>query len=155
MALHLTRHFHRPARLLMSIIFLLSGVGKLGAVEVTQKYMEAYGVPGYLLYPAAFFDIGSGIMLLLGSLTRHLSVVLAGWCMLTAFIFHKKFDDQNQTINFLKNTAMAGGFLVLADSDAPGASLAAGPFSSRKDKTGLKHSCTVLEALRSRKDEFT
>ncbi|KAK5013225.1 hypothetical protein LTR39_003752, partial [Cryomyces antarcticus] len=116
MVLHLTRHFHGPARLLLSIIFLLSGVGKLGAVEATQKYMVAYGVPGYLLHPAAFFEIGSGIMLLLGWLTRHLSVVLAGWCMLTAFIFHKEFDDQNQMINFLKNTAMAGGFLVLADS---------------------------------------
>lgn len=75
-----------------------SGVGKLGAVEDTQKYMEAYGVPGYLIWPAAALEIGGGIMLLIGWRTRQLAVVLAAWCVLTAAIFHVDLEDPNVRI---------------------------------------------------------
>jgi len=110
--------FNVTSRLLMSALFIVSGIGKLAAVESTQKYMEAYGVPGYLIYPAAAFEIGGGMLLLVGIFPKQLSVMLAGWWLLTAFIFHREFDDQNQRFNFFKNMAMAGGFLVLADIDA-------------------------------------
>jgi len=125
-------HFHAPARLLMSILFLLSGISKLGAVEETQKYMEAYGVPGYLIYPAAALEITGGSLLLIGLYTHPLSVVLAGWCLLTAFIFHTEFTDQTQLIMMLKNLAMAGGFLILSDHGAPGMSVDGGYFSKGK-----------------------
>ena len=105
---------HAAARLLISMLFLTSGIGKLGAIEPTQKYMEAYGVPGYLVYPAAALEIGSGVMLVIGMQLHWLGQILAGWCMLTAMIFHTDFSDQNQKINFLKNMAMTGGFLVLS-----------------------------------------
>lgn len=108
-----------PARLLMSALFLLSGFGKLTAVAATQAYMAAYGVPGTLLWPAAALEVGAGLLLLLGFGLRPLGAVLAGWCLLTALIFHTAFADQNQTINFLKNLAMAGGFLLLARRGAP------------------------------------
>ncbi len=108
-----------PARILMSALFLLSGVGKITAVAATQTYMAAYGVPGILLWPAAALEIGSGLLLLLGFGLRPLGAVLAGWCLLTALIFHTAFTDQNQMINFLKNLAMAGGFLLLAERGAP------------------------------------
>ena len=81
--------------------------------------MAAYGVPGILLWPAAALEIGSGVLLLLGLGLRPLGVVLAGWCLLTAVIFHTAFADQNQMINFLKNLTMAGGFLLLAVRGAP------------------------------------
>ena len=121
--LEFTRHFHGAARLLMAVLFLTSGVGKLGAVKATQQYMEAYGVPGYLIWPAAAFEIGSGTMLLVGYHTRHLAMALAGWCLLCASIFHTDLEDQNQKIHLMKNMAMAGGFLVLADTGAPGMSV--------------------------------
>jgi putative oxidoreductase len=114
------KYSHGAARVLMSTLFLVSGVGKLGGVKETQKYMEAYGVPGYLLYPAAALEIGGGLMLLSGFHTRWLSLVLSGWCLLTAAIFHTDLQDQNQKINLMKNMAMAGGFLVLADMGGPG-----------------------------------
>ena len=106
-----------PARVLMSVLFLLSGVGKITAVGATQAYMTAHGVPGPLLWPAAALEIGSGVLLLLGLGLRPLGFVLAGWCLLTALIFHTAFADQN--INFLKNLTMAGGFLLLAERGAP------------------------------------
>ena len=108
-----------PARLLMSVLFLLSGVGKVTAVAATQAYMAAYGVPGLLLWPAAALEIGGGLLLLLGLGLRPLGLVLAGWCLLTALIFHTAWADQNQMINFLKNLTMAGGFLLLAIRGAP------------------------------------
>ncbi|MCJ2135569.1 DoxX family protein [Methylobacterium sp. J-026] len=123
MTLTLSRWADAPARTLMSALFLLSGIGKLTAVSATQGYMAAYGVPGVLLWPAAAFEIGSGALLLLGLWTRPLGVLLAGWCLLTAAIFHTAFADQNQLINFLKNLAMAGGFLLLARAGATSLSL--------------------------------
>lgn len=115
---------HRAARLLMSMLFLTSGFGKLAAVEDTQKYMEAFGVPGYLIYPAAALEIGGGGMLVVGIHLRWLGQILAAWCVLTAITFHTDFADANQKINFLKNMAMAGGFLVLsATSTSEGGSL--------------------------------
>lgn len=108
-----------PARILMSVLFVLSGVGKIAAITATQAYMAAYGVPGLLLWPAAALEIGSGVLLLLGLGLRPLGFVLAGWCLLTALIFHTAFSDQNQMINFLKNLTMAGGFLLLARQGAP------------------------------------
>jgi hypothetical protein len=87
--------------------------------------MEAYGVPGYLLYPAAALEIGSGGMLLAAYHPVHtvwLAMVLAGWCLLTASIFHTDLTDQEQKINFMKNMATPGGGrrrLVLAE-EKPG-----------------------------------
>ena len=75
--------------------------------------MEAYGVPGILIWPAAAFEICCGVFLLAGFWLRPLGLVLAGWCLLTALIFHTAFADQTQLVMFLKNLVMAGGFLVL------------------------------------------
>ena len=81
--------------------------------------MEAYGVPGYLVYPAAALELTSGTMLILGVMLMELGVVLSGWCLLTASIFHRDWqgdDGQTQQLMFMKNLCMAGGFLVLAST---------------------------------------
>lgn len=129
--LALTRYVDLPARALMSLLFLLSGVGKLNGVSATQGYMKALGVPGILVWPSAAWEIGGGILLLIGLWTRPLALLLAGWCLLTAFIFHTLFSDQMQLVNFLKNMTMAGGFLLLARTGAPGLSVD-GLLSSRR-----------------------
>lgn len=108
-----------PARVLMSLLFLASGFGKLAAVGATQQYMAAYGVPGILLWPAAALELSGGVLLVLGLWLRPLALVLAGWCLLTAAIFHTAFSDQVQMVMFLKNMTMAGGFLILANAGAP------------------------------------
>ncbi|MGI3902230.1 MAG: DoxX family protein [Janthinobacterium lividum] len=108
-----------PARILMSALFLLSGLGKITAVAATQVSMAAFGIPGVLFWPAAALEIGSGILLLLGRGLRPLGLIMAGWCLVTALIFHTAWADQNQIFDFLKNLAMAGGFLMLAARGAP------------------------------------
>jgi putative oxidoreductase len=118
--LSLTKWSDAPARILMSLLFLVSGVGKLAAVVTTQAFMKQYGVPGVLIWPAALWEISGGILLLTGLWLRPLSILLAGWCLLTASIFHTAFGDPNQMVHFLKNVTMAGGFLILARAGASG-----------------------------------
>lgn len=105
------------ARVMMSVLFVASGTSKLTAPDFTKKYMEAYGVPGYLLYPAAALEITCGTMLILGVMLTPLGLLLTGWCILCASIFHRDWNGDNgqtEQIMFMKNLCMAGGFLMLA-----------------------------------------
>ena len=99
----------------LSAIFVLSGFAKLGAgYEGTQGYMEAMGVPGGLLPLVIFAEIVGGLALAVGFLTRWAALGLAAFTVASAFLFHFQLADQMQFINFFKNIAIAGGFLVLA-----------------------------------------
>lgn len=103
----------------LSAIFILSGFAKLGAgYEGTQGYMEAMGVPGGLLPLVIFAEIVGGLALAAGFLTRWAALGLAVFSVASAFLFHFQLADQMQFINFFKNIAIAGGFLVLASQGA-------------------------------------
>lgn len=119
------------ARALMALIFVLSGLSKIGAADAMRGYMEAMHVPGLLLWPVILFEVGAGLALVAGFQTRLVAPLLAGYCVLTAAIFHHTMADQIQLIMFLKNLAMAGGFLLLAASGAGKYSLDAWRTSSR------------------------
>jgi putative oxidoreductase len=102
------------ARLLLAQLFLLAGLGKLGAGYAgTQGYMESMGVPGVLLILVIALEIGGGLALILGFLTRWAALALAGFCVVSALIFHGNFGDQTQMVMFMKNCAIAGGLLLL------------------------------------------
>ena len=101
-------------RVLLAHIFILAGVNKISGYAGTQGYMEAMGVPGMLLPAVIALEIGGGLALLLGVLTRYTSYALAGFTVVAALIFHANLADQMQSILFMKNLAMAGGLLVLA-----------------------------------------
>lgn len=107
------------ARLLIAAIFLLSGLGKFTAPEQMTGYMAAFGVPGALLWPTAAFEVGGGLLLLAGLFTRPVALLLAGFTLLTALIFHRNFADQTQMIMFFKNLAMTGGLLLVVRDGAP------------------------------------
>lgn len=100
-------------RLLIAVIFLVSGIGKIAAPEMTQAYIAAAGLPmpllGYLL--AVAIEVGGSILLIVGFQTRIVGVVMALFTVATAVFFHHNFADQNQMIHFLKNIAMTGGLL--------------------------------------------
>lgn len=100
-------------RLLLAIIFLLAGFNKIGGYSDTQAYMESMGVPGILLPLVIILEIGGGIAIALGGFTRWAALALAVFCILAAAVFHHNFADPTQMIQFLKNLAIAGGFLVL------------------------------------------
>ncbi len=101
-------------RVLMSAIFILAGLNKLGAGYAgTQSYMESMGVPGALLPLVILLEVGGGLAILLGWQTRIAAFLLAGFSVISALVFHANFADQIQSILFMKNLAMAGGFLFL------------------------------------------
>lgn len=102
------------ARLLLALIFLQSGIAKLGAVDGTRAYIEAMHLPGLLAWPTIVFEIVAGALIVLGWQTRVTAALLALYCLVTAAIFHSHLADQMQLINFMKNVSMAGGFLLLA-----------------------------------------
>jgi putative oxidoreductase len=101
-------------RILMAVIFIIAGIGKITGYSGTQGYMESMGVPGMLLPLVILTELGGGIALVLGWQTKIVSILLAGFTLLAALIFHSNFGDQGQMINFLKNLAITGGFLILA-----------------------------------------
>lgn len=111
------------ARAAMSAIFIMSGASKIGAFAATQGYMEAFGLPGALLVPTIAFELGAGTALLLGIGARTAALLLSGFSIVTALVFHRDFGDQIQQIMFLKNVSMAGGLLLLAKSGSPTLSL--------------------------------
>jgi putative oxidoreductase len=105
-------------RVLIALIFVLAGLNKISAIEGTQGYMEAMGVPGILIYPTILFEVGAGLAIMVGYQTRIVALALAGFCLITAFVFHNNLGDQMQFVLFMKNFAMAGGFLFLARDGA-------------------------------------
>ncbi len=110
------------ARVLLSAIFILSGFGKITDYAGTVGYMEAMHVPGFLLPLVILTEFGGGIAILVGFQTKIVAFLLAGFCIVSGVLFHllaithdpaQAMADMNQQINFLKNLAMAGGFLAL------------------------------------------
>jgi len=100
-------------RILISIIFLASGIGGILALDAMAAMMEAKGVPGVFLVPAIMLEIGGGLLLIVGYQTRLMALALAGFTLIAAFVFHLEFGNLTERIMFLKNLAMAGGLLIL------------------------------------------
>jgi len=108
------RYIPIVARILLSVIFIMAGLSKIGGGgEGTIAYMESMGVPGILFWPAAIFEVIAGLAVLIGFKTKIFAFLLAGFCAVSALLFHMVPGDQIQMALFMKNFAMAGGFLLL------------------------------------------
>lgn len=107
-------------RILLAGLFLASGLGKLAAASATQAYIASSGIPfPVVAYIAAIvLEVGAGLLLLVGYRTRIAAIALAGYCVLTAFLFHSNLADQNEAVHMLKDLAIAGGLLQLASFGA-------------------------------------
>src|SRR5579862_3008729 len=110
-------------RILLATLFLLSGLGKIGAYSGTAAYMASLGVPGALLPVVILTEVGGALAIAAGWQTRIIAFLLAGFTMLSAVIFHSNFADQMQMINFMKNVSITGGFLLLVANGAGALSL--------------------------------
>ena len=100
-------------RIFLSAIFLINGVGKIFHYESTIQYMENFDVPGNLIIPAIIVEILFPILLIIGYQTRLSALILSLFTLTLAVIFHTDFANQMQLISFLKNIAIAGGFLII------------------------------------------
>lgn len=101
-------------RVMLALIFILAGIGKIQDPAGTAGYMQSMGVPGILLWPTIALEVLGGLALAVGYKTRLAAFALAGFSVLAAALFHANFADKMQMIMFLKDIAMAGGLLLLA-----------------------------------------
>ena len=109
----MTNIFDLVARILISALFLLNGIFKISNYDGTVGWMEGFGIPGILLIPAIILEIVGPILIILGYKAKIAAVLLSLFCIATAVIFHNDFSDQMQLGSFLKNIALAGGFLFI------------------------------------------
>jgi putative oxidoreductase len=116
----MTKFFDLIARISISILFLLNGIFKINNYEGTVGWMESFGLPGILIIPAIILEIIGPILIIIGFQTRIAAGALSLFCIATAIIFHNNFSDQMQLNAFLKNIALAGGFLFLVVNGAKG-----------------------------------
>ena len=105
-------------RVFLASLFLLSGLGKIGAYAGTAAYMSSLGVPGALLPVVIATEVLGAIAIIAGWQTRIAAFLLAGFTLLSALIFHTNFANQVEMIMFLKNVSIAGGFLLLVANGA-------------------------------------
>ena len=108
-------------RILLGLIFVLSGFAKISGFDGTAGYIASKGLPLPQLLAALTIvvELGGGLALMAGLYTRQAVIALAGFSLLTAVVFHNfwaapQADQMGQQINFMKNLAIAGGMLVVA-----------------------------------------
>jgi len=109
----LNRYADLIGRIFMALIFITAGFSKITGYAGTQQYMESQGVPGILLPLVIALELAGGLAMIAGWRTRLFALALAGFCVISAVLFHGNFGDQMQGILFMKNIAMAGGFLII------------------------------------------
>ena len=110
-------------RILISTLFFLNGIFKINNYDSTIDWVESFGFPGILIIPAIILEIAGSILIVIGYKTRVTAGVLSLFCLATAIIFHNNLADQIQFTSFLKNVALAGGFLFLVVNGAKDLSL--------------------------------
>jgi putative oxidoreductase len=115
--LHMTSSKDFPllaARVLLGLLFVVAGLGKLASVEGFAGYMASGGVPAFLAWPVVLFEILGGLALIAGFQTRVVALALGAFCVVSGVLYHFDPADQMQMTSFLKNLALAGGYLALA-----------------------------------------
>lgn len=111
-------YVHLLGRILLALIFIVAGVGKISDPAGTAGYMQSVGLPGFLVWPTIALEVLGGIAIIIGFQTRIAAFALALFTLAAAALFHTNFADPMQSIMFMKNLSMAGGLLLLAASGA-------------------------------------
>lgn len=102
------------ARVLIGILFLVAGAGKLADPAGFTGYLTSGGLPAVLAWPSIIFEIVLGLALIAGFQTRIMALLGAAFCIVAAVLYHFNPADQMQMTMFLKNFAIAGGLILLA-----------------------------------------
>ena len=117
---YMTKILDLIGRISISAVFLFSGFNKIRNYEGTVGWMESFSLNGYLIIPAIILEIVAPILIIIGYQTKIAAASLSIFCIVTAILFHNDLGDQMQFIAFMKNIALAGGFLFLVVNGAKG-----------------------------------
>ena len=104
-------------RIFLSSLFLIEGIKKFFFQEETIIYMEEYGVPEILFFPSLILEILFPFLIIIGYKTRISASIMSLFTLAVATIFHTNFQNEMELIFFLKDLAIAGGFLIIATND--------------------------------------
>ena len=100
-------------RILLALMFVLGGWSKINGYAGTQGYMASAGVPGILLPLVIIVELLGGLMIIVGFKTRLVALVMCAFTLAASVLFHLNWAQPMQQLLFLKNLAVAGGFLML------------------------------------------
>lgn len=116
-------------RILLALIFVLAGISKLGTIATTAAHMASHGIPfsNDLVWGAVALELGGGILLILGFLTRLVAAAYFFYLLALAVIFHAFWTMTGaaahaEQADFLHHLAMMGGMLYVV-------AFGAGPYS--------------------------
>jgi len=111
----MNRYLPLLGRILLGLIFVMSGVNKVTGFEGTQQYMASYGMPmtRLLLVGAIAVEVLGGLSVILGAFPRIGAAALFVFLIPATLIFHTDFSSQTQVIMFLKNLSIMGGLLLV------------------------------------------
>ena len=108
------------ARILLALMFVMSGVSKLTGLEGTAGYIASVGLPmaQVLAVGAGVLEVAAGVMLIVGWQARWAALALAAFTVLASLLFHNFWampKDQQfmQQLMFMKNLAITGGLLFV------------------------------------------
>ncbi|RPE97820.1 DoxX family protein [Vibrio crassostreae] len=102
------------ARILLAYLFIQAGWGKLFSYEGTAGYMASQGVSAHFLPLVILLELGGGLAILAGFMTRFTALSIAFFSLVSGVMFHFDPSSSGQMINFYKNFSVAGGYLALA-----------------------------------------
>jgi putative oxidoreductase len=119
----MNKNMHILGRILLAVIFVMAGIGKIKDPAGTIGYMQSVGLPAILLWPTIALELLGGIAIIVGYKTKIAAFALAVFSIVAAVIFHRNFADQMQMIMFLKDVSITGGLLLLASSGATACSM--------------------------------
>lgn len=121
-------------RILLALLFVIAGYGKIGSFSGTAAYMASQGLPmsEVLLVITIAIELGGGLMIMLGWKARWAALAIFLFVVPTTVMFHQFWaadaaQVQNQMNHFLKNLAIMGGMLYIV-AHGPG------PFSLDQNK---------------------
>jgi putative oxidoreductase len=107
-------------RVLLALIFIIAGFGKITGFDGTVGYMQAYNVPmtQVLAVLAIIVELGGGLMIAVGWKARWAAAAIFIFVLIASFIFHAFWavpadQAQLQNIMFMKNLAIMGGMLYI------------------------------------------
>jgi putative oxidoreductase len=107
-------------RLLLAVLFIMSGFSKIGGFEDTAGAIASKGlpIPQVLAALTIAVELGGGLLLAVGLKARWAALAIALFTLVAAFLFHAYWGlpaDQRmaQYINFWKNVSIAGGLLMV------------------------------------------
>lgn len=127
-------------RLLIALLFIVSGINKLVDIGGTQAMLSGVGLPTGLALPTALFEVIAGLALVFGAMTRLVALLLAAFCLATAFFFHNNFMDPIHAAMLLKDLAIAGGLLCLTGLDSIRWS-----YDAMRERRRIEHDARIAE----------